>query len=779
MKLSYPSISEYNQLFQKFGGEVFKELKGINLIASRTLPIKVFLFGSGAYAAVFKGSFKGEVLALRCFLSVENENINRSEIIAKYLKGINAPWKTDIEFLKDEILFKENWYPILKMEWVEGMLINDFISQNITNKNVLTRLQNNLLAISNSLEENYIGHGDLQCGNIMVTGTSSDFNIRLIDYDGMFVPALMNIESLENGRSEFQHPKRTNRDFGPEMDRFSFWVMITALEAVKYDASLWLEVMQGGFNTLDNFLFTSQDFINPSQSKLFSRLYGLNQSSLKFYIDKLISFCNVDTNNVAKVTLYANSQKTTVATEIAGQTSLPVENINLHKSVGMYKLISKGSPLNILTSTFQNLGATPIELEKAIFKGKTIIVSNGSQVNQLLLSSDADVIEVSLDEQFMGLESQTVDINKEYKVDNKNIEKELPRDSNLIVEENLASQNVSSSTYNTKTRPLQKKPKASAFSSTMIYLGIILIILCGGVFFILKFKDEQLENDIIYDNQEVQIEDKEIVPAIVDEVNNEKPSAASNTYDLTDDEQPSQVLGTNALANEEQPSTVSNTYVLTNEDYHSIIKDFLKAEDERDFIRIDSYFSSNLKRYYNLNYPTYANLKSSYQRSWRSTSNSENTIYSIYSINSAGIYNVETLFKYFDLKKERIVKSMNTVRFDFDENGYIIRLYTVSSKILENNFSSPTSEEISESANNDNNELEGETYYGSYKYIATVNVSDISVYAKPSVAAKVIYTCSKGDKIYVIENEYTGNFNKVFVDGKFGYIGKVWLERKY
>lgn len=779
MKLSYPSISEYNQLFQKFGGEVFNELKGIDLMASRTLPIKVFLFGSGAYAAVFKGSFKGEVLALRCFLSVENENINRSEIIGKYLKGINAPWKTDIEFLKDEILFKENWYPILKMEWVEGMLINDFVSQNITNKNVLTKLQNNLLAISNSLEENYIGHGDLQCGNIMVTGTSSDFNIRLIDYDGMFVPALMNIESLENGRSEFQHPKRTNRDFNPEMDRFSFWVMITALEALKYDASLWLEVMQGGFNTLDNFLFTSQDFTNPTQSKLFSRLYGLNQSSLKFYIDKLVSFCNVDVNNVAKVTLYANSQKATIATEsIADQTSLPVENINLHKSVGMYKLISKGNPLNILTSTFQNLGTTPIELEKAIFKGKTIIVSNGSQVNQLFLSSDADVIEVSLDEQFLGLESQTVELNKEYEVENYNKEKELPIESNLLVEENLASQNVSSSTYNTTTtipttttirttpttkKPLQKKTKASAFSSTMIYLGIILIILCGGIFFILKFKEEKVQKDIIYDNQQVQIEDKEVVPAIVDEVNNEKAFKVSSANRV----------------NSNKPAEVPSTYILTNEDYHDLIRGFLTSEDQRDFIKLYRYFSPNLERYYNLSYPTYRSLKNSYESSWRSTSNSENTIYGIYNVNSVGIYDVETLFEYYDLKKERIIKSMNTVRFDFDENGYIIRLYTVSSKILEDDFSSPSSEEISESANNDNNELEGETYYGSYKYIATVNVSDISVYAKPSVAAKVLYTCSKRDKIYVIENEYTGNFHKVFVNGKFGYIGKVWLERKY
>ena len=79
--MNYPSIGEYNQVIQKSGGNAFRTLDGINLIPSRTVPIKVYLFGSGAFAAVFKGSLNGTIYAIRCFLSAENETILRYKII--------------------------------------------------------------------------------------------------------------------------------------------------------------------------------------------------------------------------------------------------------------------------------------------------------------------------------------------------------------------------------------------------------------------------------------------------------------------------------------------------------------------------------------------------------------------------------------------------------------------------------------------------------------------------------------------------------------------------
>lgn len=311
MAKNYPSIGEYNQLILKQGGNAFKSLYNISLIPSRTTPFKYYLFGSGAFAAVFKGSLHGTNYAIRCFLTAENETIIRYKTICNHLDEIEASWKTECEFIENEISINGNSYPILKMEWLNGFLINRFVSNHLSDNSILTELQIKLISVSNDLEKHKIGHGDIQSGNIIITGPSSNFQVKLIDYDGMYVPALANKKSIEKGRSEFQHPKRTVNNFSPEMDRFSFWVMITALEALKVDKTLWREVMQGGFNTGDNFLFTIQDFLNPNQSNLFNRLYNLNSASLNYYLDKLKWFCNSEYSVVTKPSLSGQSSSST------------------------------------------------------------------------------------------------------------------------------------------------------------------------------------------------------------------------------------------------------------------------------------------------------------------------------------------------------------------------------------------------------------------------------------------------------------------------------------
>lgn len=401
MAKNYPTIGEYNQLIQKKGGNAFRSLNGINLIPSRTTPTKVFLFGSGAFAAVFKGSLMGKSYAIRCFLSAEHETISRYNVICKYLNVIDSNWKTKCEYLENEIEINGNSFPVLKMEWLEGLLINQFVDQNLSDNRVLGELQNKIVAISNNLESNKIGHGDIQCGNIIVTGNSNSFDVRLIDYDGMFVPELINKKSIEKGRSEFQHPKRTLSHFNQEMDRFSFWVIITALEALKHDKTLWKEVMQGGFNTLDNFLFTIHDFLNPNQSNLFNRLYNLNSTSLNFYLDKLKWLCNSEYSVVIKPTLSSESSSSASYIPTDHHKYVPNSSISqtLDKTVSSnkYKIITNNVSASVLTSTFQKLGTTPLELDKDTYQGKLILISNGKETKRITLNSHQNLIEIKFD----------------------------------------------------------------------------------------------------------------------------------------------------------------------------------------------------------------------------------------------------------------------------------------------------------------------------------------------------------------------------------------------
>lgn len=432
MKKTYPTIGAYNQTIQKRGGAAFRTLKDLSFVPARTLPIKVYLFGSGSYAVVFKVRSEQKTAAIRCFLNSDNENIERYKTLANHLKKINTPWQVDCTFLDDEIQVEGAYYPVLKMDWIDGQLINQFVSQNISNHGVLSEIQAQLVAISDSLEQHDMAHGDLQSGNIMVQQTPTGFQLKLIDYDGMFVPDFKGRKSLENGRTEFQHPQRNPNIFSPLIDRFSFWVMLTALEAVKHDKSLWLEVMQGGFNSLDNFLFTINDFKNPTQSALFARLKRINNKELNFYVEKLIKFSISDfsatekpflanqtaplaQNKVAQSAPAASSQLTANTPEMANL--LAFTNISLSDGAQSpaaelqntdsetadftdlaatdFVITSTPSGANVLTTLFKKLGSTPLTLDKNTYLGKTLLVSNGKTTQKITVSAADKVVKVS------------------------------------------------------------------------------------------------------------------------------------------------------------------------------------------------------------------------------------------------------------------------------------------------------------------------------------------------------------------------------------------------
>lgn len=385
MRTNFPTIGQYNKHFNQNGNNDFQTLRNIILVPSRTLPIKLYLFGSGAYAAVFKGTLQGKVYAIRCFLGSAQDTIPRYEMIAKYLKNINSLWKVDFEFLDRELFIENTSYPVLKMEWVEGQLINDFIDQNLDNNKVLNEIQKKLVDISRDLEDNEIAHGDLQFGNIMVTGNSGSFEIRLIDYDGMYVPEMSGWEAIEIGRSEFQHPTRNKKYFNSRIDRFSFWVMLTGLEAIKHDKSLWKQVMQGGYNTLDNCLFTIQDFLNPNQSELFQRLSRIENADLDFYAGRLISFCLGDINSVSIPVLFNEKQKAPSNLENSQAEIIINNSSNFLSSSRDFKIECGSGKATVLSSSFVKIGQTPILLEKREYVGKTIIVTNGFETKQVVL----------------------------------------------------------------------------------------------------------------------------------------------------------------------------------------------------------------------------------------------------------------------------------------------------------------------------------------------------------------------------------------------------------
>lgn len=387
----FPTIAEYNQTIQAKGDNAFKTLSNLTFIPSRTVPVRIFSYGSGSYAVVFKAKDHYNEFAIRCFISAEKENIDRYRKIDSYLKNLNASWITKIELLEDEINVGYQHYPVIKMDWVEGQLLNNFVTQVIDNNSALTELQNEVISVSKSLESLKIGHGDIQCGNIIVAKNSDGKNIiKLIDYDGMFIPSFSNKINLERGRTEFQHPNRSQIQYNEKIDRFSFWVMLCAIEALKFDKTLWFEIMRGGFNTLDNLLFIGDDFKYFNNSKLVNRLYALNKPSLSYYLNKLNKFCNSLPDSVEPPTIFDSDKQQ--SENIVPQT-FQANNDSLEIDV-----ITSPSGAAVLTSTFQRIGVTPLKIDKTQYLDKTIILSYGTQFKQVTVQQNISVIDITFNE---------------------------------------------------------------------------------------------------------------------------------------------------------------------------------------------------------------------------------------------------------------------------------------------------------------------------------------------------------------------------------------------
>jgi hypothetical protein len=158
--------------------------------------------------------------------------------------------------------------------------------------------------------------------------------------------------------------------------------------------------MQGGFNTLDNFLFTIQDFIYPSQSALFNRLYKLNSSSLNFYLETLKWLCNSEYSVIPPPSLHENTAKNLKSIPMQHQKYVTnIQSIDRTVSANKYKIITTNGNASVLTSTFQKLGSTPLELDKKTYEGKLILISNGKETKRITLN-DINIVEISFSEMF-------------------------------------------------------------------------------------------------------------------------------------------------------------------------------------------------------------------------------------------------------------------------------------------------------------------------------------------------------------------------------------------
>lgn len=260
MTVHAPRGADYLEALQ-FPAECFRdpELAGGE---PELTPLGLPKVMSGNVAGVFKMTgASGRAYAVRCFVRRFDDLPLRYAALASRLGKVPGTWRVGVEYQPEGILVGDCWHPIVKMAWSDATPLLPWIERHLWDGPALAYVATRFVSLVEELRAAGIAHGDLQHGNILVAPGG---DLRLVDYDGMYVPELarLPIGSNELGHRNYAHPQRTRDDFGPYLDAFPSWVVYASLAALSIDPLLWGR-LDGGDECL---LFRAEDFADPSRS---------------------------------------------------------------------------------------------------------------------------------------------------------------------------------------------------------------------------------------------------------------------------------------------------------------------------------------------------------------------------------------------------------------------------------------------------------------------------------------------------------------------------------
>ena len=260
--MNYPLISEYIEAI-KSAEDNFEELSYLRpVLGDDGLPVMT----SGNFAVVFKMKDErdGKLYAVKCFTKEQEGRSESYKLIADELEFVSSNYLTPIKYLERELFVDteqtdETEFPVLLMDWVEGVPMDKYIQGNINNHYALELLSFRFSNLAKWLLMQPFAHGDLKPDNILVKG---DGSIVLVDYDGMYVPAMKGQKARELGSPNYRHPLRTIEDFDCHIDDFPLVTIALSLKVIALKPILFKDC--SGESGL---LLKESDYIDLKESK--------------------------------------------------------------------------------------------------------------------------------------------------------------------------------------------------------------------------------------------------------------------------------------------------------------------------------------------------------------------------------------------------------------------------------------------------------------------------------------------------------------------------------
>lgn len=300
--MQYPLISEYVRAIQDASNNLDELAHLVPVQDDHGEPYR----SSGAFAVVFKMKDEqtGKCYALKCFTEEQEGRAEAYRQIADELEFVDSSYITSVKYLDKEIFVdsscEEDEFPVLLMDWIDGETMETYIAENYQDNYTMAMLCYRFCKMAAWLRSQPFAHGDIKPDNIMVR---PDGNLTLVDYDGMFVPAMKGQKSPTIGTKDFSHPLRTVDDFGENIDDFALASIALSLKAISLKPSLLDE-----YGAADRSLFSAEDYRDLSKSKVvvsLSELLGDTDLRLLYslfniaFVKKNLSFVSFRMFNIA------------------------------------------------------------------------------------------------------------------------------------------------------------------------------------------------------------------------------------------------------------------------------------------------------------------------------------------------------------------------------------------------------------------------------------------------------------------------------------------------
>ena len=292
--LLYPTVGQYTEAIMqaaKSPDEYFDKLKHLRpVLDSNGEPI----MSGGNFAVVFKMRDEyGKQYAVRCFHRAQQRRGMNYKLICDELAKVSSSYLSPIKYYEKELFIDSVEYPVLLMDWVEGTTLDKYIRKVLDDKKALRQLADNFRKLSIWLLSQPFAHGDLKPDNILVR---DDGSLVLVDYDGMFVPAMQGQKAREIGSPDFRNPSRTEDDFNKEIDNFPIVSILLSLELLVENKDYLSQ-----YGAEDRLLFSEEDYRNIDKSMLYKRAYTSYKddlSNLSKLLKNLLHGVETDNNTL-------------------------------------------------------------------------------------------------------------------------------------------------------------------------------------------------------------------------------------------------------------------------------------------------------------------------------------------------------------------------------------------------------------------------------------------------------------------------------------------------